>query len=52
MCGFNLLGHLSIILIFFLIAAFWRLILCLSVIYELALIFLLFQVHVWEKGVS
>lgn len=27
-----------------LIAAFWRLILCLSVVYELALIFLLFQV--------
>ena len=36
----------------FLIAAFWRLILCLSVIYELALIFLLFQVHVWGKGVN
>lgn len=29
-----------------LIAAFWRLILCLSVVYELALIFLLFQVGI------
>ena len=47
-----LLGHLSIIDFIFLIAAFWRLILCLSVIYELALIFLLFQVHVWGKGVN
>lgn len=31
-------------LVLFLFLAFWRLILCLSVVYELALIFLLFQV--------